>query len=102
VLGDYYYDEPHVVKVPFPKDREIYSVLIDCSSSCIYRMLFVDKEGQQILTIGNYVYDTWKVADISGASGERLIGFEVSLGGYEKNIIKGLRMLYLDLIGINQ
>ncbi len=45
MLGDYYYDEPHVVKVPFPKDREIYSVLIDCSSSCIYRMLFVDKEG---------------------------------------------------------
>jgi hypothetical protein len=56
----------------------------------------------QIASIGNYVYDEFKSGDVSGASGEKLIGFEVSLGGYEKNVIKGLRFVYMDLMGLTQ
>jgi len=52
------------------------------------------------VSIGNYVYDDWKAGDLNGASGERLIGFEISLGGYEKNVIKGLRFVYMDMLGL--
>lgn len=59
VLGDYYYDDPYLVKVPLPQDREIFSVQVDSSDSCIYRMRFLDRDGLQIASIGNYVYDDW-------------------------------------------
>ena len=75
-------------------------MLIDSCDSCIYRIQFLDREGEQIASIGNYVYDEWKSGDVSGASGERLIGFEVSLGGYEQNVIKGLRLVYMDMMGL--
>jgi hypothetical protein len=61
---------------------------------------FLDAAGEQIVSIGNYVYDDWKSGDLNGASGERLIGFEISLGGYDKNVIKGLRFVYMDMLGL--
>ena len=42
VLGDYYDLNPFLVKVQFPQDREIHSVLIDSCDSNIYRMQFLD------------------------------------------------------------
>ena len=75
-------------------------MLVDCCDSCIYRLQFLDAAGEQIVSIGNYVYDDWKSGDLNGASGERLIGFEISLGGYDKNVIKGLRFVYMDMLGL--
>ena len=78
-------------------------MLVDCGDNdCIYRMMFLDKQGDQICSIGNYVYDEWKTADISTDSGERLLGFEISLGGYDKNVVRGIRFVVLDLLGLMQ